>query len=317
MIRLAIVSPCYNEEEALPSSAQQLTKMLIDLIDKRKISPDSYIMFVNDGSADKTWDVIKELNLTNSYVCGLNLVFNVGSEAALFAGMMNVKDECDVAITIDADLQDDLNAVEEMIDKYYNEHLDVVYGVKTSRKADSFFKRHTAQTFYKMQRYMGAKIIYNHTNFRLMSKNALDGLAQFSERSLYLRGLVPMLGLPSGQVEEVIKERVAGQSKYNISALMRVAVDGITSLTIRPMYFILGIGAMGVVMSFLMFIYSMISYFAHWAVRGWTSIVISIWFLGSMILFSLGVIGIYVGKTYLEVKGRPRYYVAEKLTKKS
>ena len=310
--RLVIVSPCYNEEAILAYSARELTQLLERLIASHKILPTSHVLYVNDGSRDRTWEMIEELHQENTFIDGLCLAGNVGSELAVMAGLMTAKDEADVVVSIDADLQDDLGAIEEMIDRYL-EGYDIVYGVKKSRQADPFLKRTTAQAFYRLQQSMGIRMVYNHTNFRLMSRQALEALSRYPERNLYLRGIIPMLGYPSTTVDDIIRERVAGQSKYNYRKLLFLAVDGITSFTTRPISWIVGMGFFCLLISILMAVYVLVSYIEHLAVPGWASLMLSLWFIGSMLLLSLGVVGQYIGKIYIEVKDRPRYHIAQHL----
>jgi glycosyltransferase, group 2 family len=310
--RLVIVSPCYNEEAILAYSARELTQLLECLISSHKILPTSHVLYVNDGSRDRTWEMIEELHQENTFIDGLCLAGNVGSELAVMAGLMTAKEEADVVVSIDADLQDDLGAIEEMIDRYL-EGYDIVYGVKKSRQADPFLKRTTAQAFYRLQQSMGIRMVYNHTNFRLMSRRALEALSRYPERNLYLRGIIPMLGYPSTTVDDIIRERVAGQSKYNYRKLLFLAVDGITSFTTRPISWIVGMGFFCLLISILMAVYVLVSYIEHLAVPGWASLMLSLWFIGSMLLLSLGVVGQYIGKIYIEVKDRPRYHIAQHL----
>lgn len=310
--RLVIVSPCYNEEAILAYSARELTQLLERLIASHKILPTSHVLYVNDGSRDRTWEMIEELHQENTFIDGLCLAGNVGSELAVMAGLMTAKEEADVVVSIDADLQDDLGAIEEMIDRYF-EGYDIVYGVKKSRQADPFLKRTTAQAFYRLQQSMGIRMVYNHTNFRLMSRRALEALSRYPERNLYLRGIIPMLGYPSTTVDDIIRERVAGESKYNYRKLLFLAVDGITSFTTRPISWIVGMGFFCLLISILMAVYVLVSYIEHLAVPGWASLMLSLWFIGSMLLLSLGVVGQYIGKIYIEVKDRPRYHIAQHL----
>lgn len=310
MIKLGFVLPCYNEEEVLPSSIARLTSLLDELVGKGKLSPDSFLFLVNDGSRDRTWQLISRFFRENRYVRGMNLAANVGHQNAIMAGMMTVKDRCDAVITIDADLQDDLSAVEKMIDRY-EEGYDVVYGVKVSRKGDNLIKRTTALTFYKVQQAMGVKAVYNHADFRLLSRRALEELSRYKERNLYLRGLVPLMGYPSATVDDVISEREAGQSKYSIKKMFALAVDGITSFSTKPISLILGAGFFFLFVSILMTVYVLISYWEHLAVPGWTSLMLSVWFIGSVLLLAIGVVGEYIGKIYVEVKNRPSYTVDE------
>ena len=310
--KLIIVSPCYNEEAILRYSADTLTSFLKRVIALGKIAPSSRILYVNDGSRDRTWSIIEELHKDNSFVEGLSLAKNVGSELAVMAGMMAARERADVVVTIDADLQDDVEAIEEMIN-HYLEGCDIVYGVKTSREADPWLKRITAEGFYRLQQNMGINVIFNHTNFRLMSKRALEALSEYSERNLYLRGIIPQLGFRSAEVEDVIRERTAGESKYNYTKLLLLAVDGITSFSTKPISFIVGMGLFSLLISILMAIYVLVSYVEHLSVPGWASLMLSLWFIGSMLLLSIGVVGQYIGKIYIEVKARPRYHIDQYL----
>lgn len=310
--KLIIVSPCYNEEAILRYSADTLTSFLKRVIALGKIAPSSRILYVNDGSRDRTWSLIEELHKNNSFVEGLSLAKNVGSELAVMAGMMAARERADIVVTIDADLQDDVKAIEEMIN-HYLEGCDIVYGVKTSREADPWLKRITAEGFYRLQQNMGINVIFNHTNFRLMSKRALEALSEYSERNLYLRGIIPQLGFRSAEVEDVIRERTAGESKYNYTKLLLLAVDGITSFSTKPISFIVGMGLFSLLISIVMAIYVLVSYVEHLSVPGWASLMLSLWFIGSMLLLSIGVVGQYIGKIYIEVKARPRYHIDQYL----
>jgi glycosyltransferase involved in cell wall biosynthesis len=312
MIKLAIILPCYNEEEVLDGSIATLTALLDSLVAKNKISSDSFMLFVNDGSRDRTWEIIEQYYQSNSYVCGLSLAGNVGHQSAIMAGMDKAKDICDAAITIDADLQDDLDAIEKMVDLYH-EGFDIVYGVKISRVGDSFMKRNSARAFYKLQKSMGVKAIYNHADFRLLSRRVLEHLCKYRERNLYLRGLVPLLGFRSATVDDVIHERMAGQSKYTLKKMMALALDGITSFSVKPISLIMGTGLFLLLISACMAVYILHAYFVHAAIPGWTSIMLSIWFIGSIQLLAIGVVGQYIGKIYIEVKNRPRYNIDKEL----
>lgn len=312
MIRLAIVCPCYNEEAALHQSAKLLTALLNDLISKQKITPDSFVLLVNDGSQDRTWQIIRELYRTNPYMKGVNLARNVGHQNAIMAGMMSAKAWSDAVITMDVDLQDDLNAVERMID-LHAKGFDIVYGIKVQRSADPMLKRVSAMTFYKLQRKMGVESYYNHADFRLLSKRALDLLAGYQERNLYLRGIIPLLGLPSTTVDDVIKERTAGVSKYTLRKMLSLALDGITSFSVKPIYCIVYSGGIFIFISILIGIYVLYSLMSGTAEHGWASLILSIWFVGGAVLISIGSIGIYIGKIYKEVKHRPLYNIEEVL----
>lgn len=313
---LGIVSPCYNEHEVLQESAVRLTELFDDLIEKGKISSESFVLFVNDGSTDNTWEIIQKLYASNSYVYGINLAGNVGHQNAIHAGMMTAKEWCDAVITMDADLQDDLGAVEKMVDCYKN-GFDIVYGVKELRTADPFFKRITALAFYKMQHALGVKTVYNHADFRLMSRRALCQLERFKERNLFLRGIVPMVGYNTTTVRDVISERTAGTSKYTLSKMLNLAVDGITSFSTKPIRLITMLGICFLLLSLIMAIYVLRALIVHVAVPGWPSLMMSMWFIGSIILIAIGIIGEYIGKIYMEVKERPRYNIETVLTRKN
>jgi glycosyltransferase involved in cell wall biosynthesis len=305
---LYLVIPCYNEEEVLADTAGKLDKKMKELMAEGLIDVKSRIIFVNDGSMDLTWKIIEDLHNKDTLFGGINLTRNRGHQNALLAGLMTVKDDADIVISLDADLQDDINVFEEMLRKN-NEGYDVVYGVRNDRKKDSFFKRHTAQMFYKLTNKLGGDLIYNHADFRLMSRRALEGLAQFEEVNLFLRGIVPLIGYPSTIVEYERKERLAGKSKYPLRKMMSFAIEGITSLSIKPMRFVTGMGIFVFLVSIAMMIYAFVSYFTGRVVAGWTSILISVWAIGGMVLLGLGIVGSYIGKIYLETKKRPRYIV--------
>lgn len=314
--RLAIVVPCYNEEEVLNDTERKLSDLLKSLIKKEKIAKDSFILFVNDGSKDKTWEMISNFHKKNKYVYGLCLAGNVGHQNALIAGLTESIPLCDMSISIDADLQDDINVIEEMIDKY-NSGIDIVYGVRNNRDTDSFFKRFTAQAFYKFMKIMGVKSVYNHADYRLLSKRAMEALSKYEERNLFLRGIVPLIGYKTDCVYYKRLERMAGESKYPLKKMISFAIDGITSFSVKPITMVAGLGAIIIFLSIAFIIYSLIRYFTGNTVSGWTSLLCSIWFLGGVQLLSIGIVGDYVGKTYIEVKKRPRYNVAKFLTDKS
>lgn len=303
-----IVVPCYNEQEVLPDTVQQLTGVIEDLIAKKKISADSGILFVNDGSRDRTWELIAQYHGENQYVYGLNLAANVGHQNALLAGLHTVKDICDMSISIDADLQDDIAVIEQMVDAYAA-GADVVYGVRSERKTDSFFKRFTAQAFYKIMAGLGVKTVYNHADFRLMSARAMCQLAQYKERNLFLRGIVPTIGYRTECVYYARKERTAGESKYPLKKMLSFAWDGITSFSVKPITMIAALGAVIIGCAVIAMIYTLVSWFCGRVVPGWSSLMISVWFLGGVQLFSIGIVGQYVGKTYVESKERPRYNI--------
>lgn len=312
MIKLGIVSPCYNEEEVLASTVSRLTELYNNLIAKGKISKDSLIVFVNDGSKDKTWEIIKSFYQRNPFVRGIDLANNVGHQNAIMAGMMTAKEWVDGVITIDADLQDDINAIETMIENY-EQGYDIVYGVKVSRTADPVLKRFTAQVFYKLQQNMGIEMVFNHADFRFMSKKALDILEGYKERNLYLRGIIPMIGLNATTVEDVISERTAGASKYTVKKMLHLALDGITSFSIKPIYNIVYLGIIFLFISFCIGIYVIHAIIAGTSVPGWSSLILSVWFVGGFILICIGIIGVYIGKIYNEVKMRPLYNIKDVL----
>ena len=309
--RLAIVVPCYNEEEMLKLSSEVLRGVLNDLIEKNKISEDSFVLFVDDGSKDTTWTKIEEEHAVYSQIKGLKLTGNVGHQFALTAGLMAAKDMADVTVSIDADLQDDTAVIEDMIDKFH-EGCEIVYGVRSDRSTDSFFKRTTAQMFYKLMAVMGVKTVYNHADFRLMSKRALEEFAKYRENNLFLRGMVPLLGFQTTEVYYERKERIAGESKYPLKKMIALAFSGISSFSIKPISLIFWIGIFIIICSILAAAYALISYFTGQVVEGWTSLILSIWFIGGVQLLSIGLIGQYIGKIYVEVKQRPRYHI-EKL----
>ncbi|MBP3784550.1 MAG: glycosyltransferase family 2 protein [Butyrivibrio sp.] len=313
MGRLFCVIPCYNEQEVLPETSSRIRDKLLDLISKNKIDSDSRIVFVNDGSKDATWDIITDLHHKDPVFQGINLSRNMGHQNALLAGLMTVKDSCDCAISLDADLQDDIEAIEAMIDKF-NEGVDVVYGVRSKRTTDTFFKRFTAEGFYKVMNSLGANTVYNHADYRLMSRRALLGLAEFGEVNLFLRGIVPMVGYKSDVVYYERAERFAGESKYPLKKMLSFAVEGITSLSTKPIKLITGLGIFIFLVSIAVFIYSLIRYFNNQTVPGWTTTVLSVWFIGGLMMISLGVIGEYIGKIYLETKNRPRFIIESYLS---
>lgn len=312
---LYLVVPCYNEEEVLRDSADKLKNKIKKMTDAGLISEKSRIIFVNDGSMDLTWKIIEELHESDSVFGGINLTRNRGHQNALLAGLLTVKNDADIVISLDADLQDDIEVFDEMVaanEKGY----DVVYGVRSSRKKDSFFKRHTAQAFYKFTNKLGGELIYNHADFRLMSRRAIDGLEQFEEVNLFLRGIVPLIGYPSTIVTYERKERLAGESKYPFRKMVSFAIEGITSLSVKPMKYVTGLGVFVFLCSIAMMIYALVSYFTGHVVAGWTSILISVWVIGALILMALGIVGSYIGKIYLETKKRPRYIVEEYINRK-
>lgn len=311
MLKLSIVSPCYNEEEVLEKSAERLDALFDDLIEKGKIAADSFVLFVNDGSRDRTWDIIRGLSERSQRFHGVCLAHNVGHQHAIMAGMMEARHDADAVITIDADLQDDLKCIEEMIDAYV-EGFDIVYGVKVSRTADPVLKRMTAVAFYKLQKKMGVESIFNHADFRFLSRRVLDALSEYGERNLYLRGLIPQIGYAATTVDDTISERQAGKSKYTLGKMLNLAIDGITSFSVRPIYLILYLGVIFLFISLLIGLYVLISLIIGSAEHGWASLILSVWFVGGVIVLSIGGVGLYVGKIYTEVKHRPLYHIKEK-----
>lgn len=314
MDKLAIVVPCYNEEEVLKIASGALRGVLDDLIAKGKIAKNSFVLFVNDGSKDRTWELIEEEHAAHPVqVRGVNLAGNVGHQFALTAGLITAKDMSDVTVSIDADLQDDVAVIEEMIDKFHAGN-DIVYGVRKERKTDTFFKRTTAQGFYKVMELMGVKTVYNHADFRLMSKRAVEQFSQYKETNLFLRGMMPLIGYQTDSVYYDRKERVAGESKYPLKKMLALAFDGISSFSVKPISMILGLGIFIIVVSVFAAIYALVSYFVGHVVPGWTSLILSIWFLGGVQLLAIGLVGQYIGKIYIEVKHRPRYNIEKVLS---
>ena len=309
---LYIVVPCYNEEEVLPETSRRLKEKLDSLMAAGTISEKSRILFVNDGSKDKTWQLIEGLHAQDPVFSGVDLSRNRGHQNALLAGLMTAKEKCDMAISMDADLQDDVDAVDAMVDKYYA-GCDIVYGVRSSRKKDTFFKRFTAEGFYRVMNFLGAETVFNHADYRLMSKRALEGLAEFKEVNLFLRGIVPMIGYTAGTVEYERGERFAGESKYPLKKMLSFAMEGITSLSTKPIRFITGLGFLIFLISIIMLITFVVKWALGMTVAGWASVICSVWAIGGLILLSLGVIGEYIGKIYLETKARPRFLIREVL----
>ncbi|MBR3657683.1 MAG: glycosyltransferase family 2 protein [Prevotella sp.] len=313
MIRLATVSPCYNEEEVLRHSAEQLTALFERMIAEGLISKDSMIVFVNDGSRDRTWEIIRELHAENKFVRGINMSRNVGHQNAIMAGMMTAREWADAVVTLDADLQDDIECIPQMV-RDFEAGNDIVYGVKVSREADSFMKKFTAQSFYKLQNSMGVESVYNHADFRLMSRRALDMLSTYKEHNLYLRGLIPMIGLKHTTVDDVISERFAGQSKYTLHKMLRLALNGITAFSVRPLFLIYNIGILFLIVAFMIGIYVTYSLVVGHVVQGWASLILSIWLVGGFILIAMGIMGTYIGQIYSETKRRPLYHIQEILS---
>lgn len=308
---LNIVIPCYNEEEVLPVTAPMFLKKLDELVFEDKISPKSRIMFVNDGSRDKTWEIIKELCIKDERFTGICLSRNRGHQNALLAGLMEAKDKCDVTISIDCDGQDDINAMDKMIDEYLD-GADIVYGVRSRRETDTFFKRTTAQGFYKVMTALGAEVVYNHADYRLMSSRALKEFSNYKEVNIFLRGMVPLVGFKSASVYYDRAERLAGEGHYPLKKMLALAINGITSLSVKPIRLITSLGFIVAAISFIGIIWSVIVAILGSSVAGWASTVSIICFLGGIQLLSLGVIGEYIGKIYTEVKARPRFIISER-----
>ena len=309
---LYIVVPCYNEEAVLPETARRLGEKLTGLTAAGKISDKSRVLFVNDGSKDGTWSIISGLHQSDSRFSGVDLSRNRGHQNALLAGLMTAKDRADMVVSMDADLQDDIDAVDAMVDKYY-EGCDIVYGVRSAREKDTFFKRVTAEGFYRLMAFLGAETVFNHADYRLLSRRALEGLAQFKEVNLFLRGIVPMIGYTTGYVSYERGERFAGESKYPLKKMLSFALEGITSLSTKPIRYITLLGFLVFLVSIAMLIYSVVRWAMGATILGWASLICSVWAIGGLILLSLGVIGEYIGKIYLETKARPRFLIREVL----
>ncbi len=308
---LYMVIPCYNEEAVLHETAARLQEKYTALREKGMISAESRIVFVNDGSKDQTWQIISELHASApDFFSGINLAHNAGHQNAVLAGLMTVKEQCDMAISMDADLQDDINAIDEMVAKYY-EGNQVVYGVRSARDTDTFFKKFTAESFYKFMKVMGADVVYNHADFRLMSRRVLAELANFKEVNLFLRGMVPLIGFQSCSVYYERAERFAGESKYPLKKMLAFAINGITSFSTKPLKLITTVGIVMSILSVIAFIWAFIVKIAGHSELGWSSTMCSIWLIGGLQLLGLGIIGEYVGKIYAEVKQRPRYIIAD------
>lgn len=308
---LYIIIPCYNEEKVLPITSKQFLEELQTLIGNDRISQDSKILFVNDGSRDSTWDIIMNLSKENEHFAGISQSRNRGHQNAVLAGLMDSKDKCDITISIDCDGQDDITAMGDMVDQYLNGY-EVVYGVRSKRDTDTFFKRFTAESFYKLLNAMGAEVVFNHADYRLISSRVLDEFAEFREVNLFLRGMVPLVGFKSTSVYYERHERIAGESHYPLSKMLSLAFDGITSLSIKPLSMITCLGLLVSIVSFIGVLYAVIAYFMGDAVSGWASMICIMCALGGIQLISLGVIGQYIGKIYMETKHRPRYIISER-----
>lgn len=311
-VRLVIVVPCYNEEAVLKEATRQLSDVLLRMEKDEKIA-EGKILYVDDGSKDLTWTLIEQLSQSDTRVAGLKLAHNVGHQQALWAGLEWVAaSNYDAAVSIDADLQDDVNAIIEMVD-YFNQGVDIVFGVRRERKTDTFFKKHTAQLFYKLMNTMGGEVVYNHADFRLMSKRSLEALVSFPERNLFLRGMVCLLGYSTASVYYDRKERFAGESKYPFTKMLNFALDGITSFSVKPLRLITMSGLLFMLVAFVAIIYAISEFIIGDVIPGWTSLLVSVWFIGGAILTAVGVIGEYVGKIYKEVKRRPRYLIEKEV----
>ena len=308
---LYIVIPCYNEQEVLPITAPMFLQKLADLTAAGKISPDSRVLFVNDGSKDRTWEIICDLAARDPHYAGICQSRNRGHQNAVLAGLMEAKDKCDITISIDCDGQDDINAMDAMVDAYVNDGCEVVYGVRSKRETDTWFKRTTAEGFYKVMKALGADVVFNHADYRLLSKRALEGLAEFREVNLFLRGLVPLVGYRCSSVYYERAERIAGESHYPLKKMLAFAFDGITSLSVKPLRLITLAGMLVSAVSFVAIIVTLITKLVGFTVTGWTSMICAIYFLGGVQLLGIGVIGEYVGKIYNETKARPRFIISE------
>jgi glycosyltransferase involved in cell wall biosynthesis len=316
MDTLYLVIPCYNEDEVLPETSQRLYEKISVLIENKQIKNDSKILFINDGSKDKTWDIIEDLHRKNHIFCGVNLSKNCGHQNALYAGLMEARKYADVVISLDADLQDDIGAINEFL-KEYNNGSEIVYGVRSSRRTDTYYKKTTAHLFNKLMISIGVDLIYNHADYRLMNRRALDCLSNFQEVNLFLRGIVPLIGLRYSIVEYARNERVAGKSKYPLRKMIHLAWDGITSFSIKPIRIVSGLGLLIFVISIIALIYTLCSKIFGNTVPGWTSITVSLWMIGGIQLLSLGIIGEYIGKIYSETKHRPKFIVSDILITKN
>lgn len=311
-MKLVIVVPCYNEEEVLEETTHRLSEILLQMENEEKITVGK-ILYVDDGSRDTTWGLIERLAKDNSYVSGLKLAHNVGHQQALWAGLeYTAGGDCDAAVSIDADLQDDVNAIVEMVDRYHQGY-EIVYGVRKERKTDTWFKRHTALLFYRLLRSIGGEIVYNHADFRLMSKRTLQALISFPERNLFLRGMVCLLGYSSTSVLYDRKERFAGESKYPFSKMLNFALDGITSFSVKPLRMITTLGVLFMLVALIIIVYALSAFWGGHVIPGWTSLLVSLWFIGGTILTAIGIIGEYIGKIYKEVKRRPRYFIEKEV----
>lgn len=310
---LYVVVPCYNEEKVLNETITRLTQKIETLINKEIISNKSKILFVNDGSIDETWKIIKDTNKTNNLITGISLSKNKGHQPALTAGLLEARKHADVVITMDADLQDDIEVMEDMLNEHFKNGCDIVYGVRSNRKKDSFFKKISALGFYKFMNLMGVEIVYNHADYRLTSKRVLNDFANFKEVNLFLRGIFPIIGYKSATVYYERQKRFAGKSKYPLGKMISFALEGITSFSVKPLRLICVLGFIILMISIILMIYSFVRYFNGNTVDGWASLAVSIWFVGGLQMISIGIIGEYLGKVYNETKSRPRYFIEENL----
>lgn len=311
--KLAIVIPCYNESDALPITVARLIQLLDGMAGRGLISDKSFILCCNDGSTDTTWQVVELQHRADSRVKGISLAHNRGHQYALLAGLMTVKDMCDVAVSIDADLQDDPEAIVKMVEEYVDNGKEIVYGVRSSRRTDTWFKRTSAHMFYRLQKHLGLDTVFDHADYRLMSRRALELLSEYGESNLFLRGIIPQIGLDTAIVEYDRKERVAGHTKYPIDKMLSLSVDGITSFSAKPIRIIFVLGLILLALDISIAVYVLGAYFRDEVISGWTSLMLSIWFLGSVILIGIGIVGEYVGKIFVEVKHRPRYAIRDRL----
>lgn len=311
---LYLVLPCYNEEDVLADSIMELSGLLQRMVTDSVVSDKSRMLFVNDGSKDRTWSIIEQNHKTNPFVCGVSLAANVGHQNAIMAGMESAREYADVVITLDADIQDDIEKIPEMVEKF-KQGCDIVYGIKNERKADSPFKRITAKGFYRLMHWLGAKSVYNHADFRLISKRALYQLSRYPERNLFLRGIIPLMGYKQDVIYEDLRPRKAGESKYTLTKMLNLAVDGITSFSTKPIRFLFILGLVFVLIALIMSIHILITLFSGKAVAGWSSMMLSLWFIGGCIMIAIGIVGEYIGKIYIEVKQRPRYNIENTLIK--
>ncbi len=311
---LYIVVPCYNETEVLPATTHQLTTLLQRMVEQQLVSAESRILYVDDGSTDGTWTLIEQLAAEHPSVCGVKLAGNVGHQNALMAGLEVAIEAADLTVTIDADLQDDINVIPDMVARW-RDGADIVYGVRRERKTDTWFKRTTALAFYRLMARLGVKSVYNHADYRLMSRRAVAQLMRYRERNLFLRGIVPLVGYRTDSVYYDRSARLAGESKYPLSKMLSFAVDGITSFSIKPVRMVLTLGIIFTLIALAILIYTLVAYFSGRTVSGWASLILSLWFIGGCVLIGLGVVGEYIGKIYIEVKDRPRYNIETRLLK--